>query len=383
MALRWLNGADVGDIAITFPTGVVHRRYGSQKGPSAAIEIRRLAAIRKTLLRGDVGLAEGYMDGDWTSPDLGALLDYGYRNEVALSGSMHASALFAALLRLRHRLRANTRRGSKRNIAYHYDLGNEFYRLWLDPSMTYSSALFQTEDSTLGDAQAAKYSRIISSLDINASGHVLEIGCGWGSFAERAARETGCRVTCITLSREQAVFARKRVAEAGLSDRIEIRIQDYRDVGEEFDKIVSIEILEAVGEENWSTYFGKVHDNLKPGGLANLQIITVAEERFETYRNNIDFVRRYIFPGGLLPTKTILADQIEAARMRLGETFSFGHSYAETLRRWYRAFEERWTGIAPLGFDERFRRMWAFYLCGCEASFDSSACDVSQFLIRR
>ena len=383
LALRWLKGVDVGEITITFPNGAVHRHTGSQAGPKAAIEVHRLAAVRKTMLRGDIGLAEGYMDGDWSTPDLAALLDYGYRNEDALAGSMSASAIFASLLRLRHRLRANTRRGSKRNIAYHYDLGNEFYRLWLDPSMTYSSALLEHGDQSLEDGQAAKYRRIISSLGIGETDHVLEIGCGWGGFAELAARETGCRVTCITLSQEQAAFAEKRIADAGLADRVEIRIQDYRDVTEPFDKIVSIEMFEAVGEENWPVYFGKVHDNLKPGGRANLQIITVAEERFDSYRRNIDFVRRYIFPGGLLPTKTILAEQIGAARLRLGETFSFGHSYAETLRRWHKTFERRWSEIAPLGFDERFRRMWAFYLCGCEASFESDACDVSQFLIER
>lgn len=383
MALRWLNGADIGEITITFPSGAVHRQIGGQEGPSAAIEIHRLAAIRKTLLRGDIGLAEGYMDGDWSSLDLGALLDYGYRNEGALAGSMRASAIFGSFLRLRHWRRANTRRGAKRNIAYHYDLGNEFYRLWLDPSMTYSSALFEGEGSSLEEAQSAKYRRIVSSLDIESSDHVLEIGCGWGGFAELAARETGCRFTCITLSQDQAIFARKSVSDAGLSEQIEIRIQDYRDVNEQFDKIVSIEMFEAVGEENWPVYFDKVHDNLKPEGRANLQIITVAEDRFETYRNNIDFIRRYIFPGGLLPTKALLADRIGAARMRLSETFSFGHSYAETLRRWRRTFEERWAEIGPLGFDERFRRMWAFYLCGSEASFEADACDVSQFLIER
>ena len=383
LALRWLARADAGDLAITFPDGRTFHQQGTREGPSAEMRIRRLAAVRKTLLRGDIGLAEAYMDGDWSTPDLSALLDYGYVNEEALAGSMKASAVFASLLRFRHRLRANTRRGAKRNIAYHYDLGNEFYRLWLDPSMTYSSALFERPDMSLEEAQAAKYRRIVSSLGIGSDDRVLEIGCGWGGFAELVARETGCRITCITLSREQAAFARKRIADAGLSDRVEIRIQDYRDVPEHYDKVVSIEMFEAVGEENWPAYFAKVHDRLKPGGRANLQIITVAEDRFEPYRNNIDFIRRYIFPGGLLPTKTILAEEARKARLKLAETFSFGHSYVETLQRWYRTFEERWAEIAPLGFDERFRRMWAFYLCGCEASFKYDACDVSQFLIER
>lgn len=382
-AQAWLRSIERGSISITFPNGSALAANGSQNGPAAAITVHRNAAVRKMLLRGDIGLAEAYMDGDWSTPDLQAVLDFGYANENALAGPMRAAAGFGAALRLWHRLRANTRAGSRRNIAYHYDLGNEFYRLWLDETMTYSSALFDRPDMTLEDAQKAKYRRIIEALEITRDDSVLEIGCGWGGFAELAAKETGCRITCITLSKEQAAFARNRMDAAGLADRVEIRIQDYRDVPDQFDKIVSIEMFEAVGEANWPVYFRAVHDRLKPGGRADLQIITVAEDRFAAYRQNIDFIRRYIFPGGMLPTKELLKRNADAFGMRLTELVSLRHSYAETLRRWHDAFQRQWSAIAPLGFDERFRRMWAFYLCGCVASFESGATDVSQFVIER
>ena len=383
MVSAWLQHLEAGVITVTHTNGAVHRSAASKDGPGAEITIHRNAAIRKMLLRGDIGFAEAYMDGDWSTPDLQAVIDFAYANEIALEGPMRASALFAAAFRFWHRLRANTRSGSQRNIAYHYDLGNEFYRVWLDDSMTYSSALFEQPEMSLADGQRAKYRRIIETLEISPSDHVLEIGCGWGGFAEMAVRETGCRVVCITLSKEQAAFAEKRMADAGIADRVEIRIQDYRDVREYFDKIVSIEMFEAVGEENWPVYFQAVHERLKPGGKADLQIITVAEDRFDDYRRNIDFIRRYIFPGGMLPTKARLRHEVEQLGMRFREVVAFRHSYGETLRRWFRTFEERWADINAQGFDARFRRMWKLYLCGCVSGFESGATDVSQFLVEK
>lgn len=383
MAVAWLHDLDAGSVTLTFPNGTAHSARSEKPGPHADIAIHRFGAVRKMLMRGDVGFAEAYMDGDWTTPDLQAVLDFAYANESALAAPLRATAVFAAGLRLWHRLRANTRAGARRNIAYHYDLGNAFYRLWLDETMTYSSALFERDGMSLAEAQHAKYRKIIAALGIGTDHRVLEIGCGWGGFAEVAARETGCRVTCITLSREQAAYAERRIAEAGLADRVEIRIQDYRDVTETFDKIVSIEMFEAVGEENWPVYFRAVRDRLKPGGQADLQIITVGEERFEAYRRNIDFIRRYIFPGGMLPTKQILRREVEKLGMRVREVAAFRHSYGETLRRWHQTFEEHWDRIAALGFDDRFRRMWKLYLCGCVSSFESGATDVSQFVIEK
>jgi cyclopropane-fatty-acyl-phospholipid synthase len=383
LASSWLRDIRYGQLSIDFPNGDRYVASGSVAGPSAAIVVHRNRAVRRTLTRGDVGFAEAFMDGDWSTPDLQALLDFFYRNEEALAGPMKAFALFGRLLRLRHRLHANTRAGSRRNIAYHYDLGNQFYRLWLDPTMTYSSALFERSDATLEEAQTAKYRRIAETLQLKPGDHVLEIGCGWGGFAELAASGYGCRVTALTLSREQAEFARQRMRDKGLADLVEIRIQDYRDVTGEFDHIVSIEMFEAVGEEHWPTFFRTVHDRLKPGCRAALQIITVADDRFDTYRSNIDFIRRYIFPGGMLPTKSILARTVNAAGLAVTGTYSFASSYAETLKRWNEAFLSRWEEVSALGFDERFRRMWSYYLCGCAASFKANSTDVSQFLVAK
>ncbi|MGD9737910.1 MAG: class I SAM-dependent methyltransferase [Bauldia sp.] len=383
IATRWAQAATHGDLTLLLPSGSRRTFRGKEPGPSATLAVNRMRVVRRMMTRGDVGFAEAFMDGDWTTPDLQALLAFGYANETALSGPMTASPVIAPLIRLWHRLRANTRAGSRRNIAYHYDLGNAFYALWLDPTMTYSSAVFDDPSWSLEEAQTEKYRRIIRSLDLKPTDHVLEIGCGWGGFAELAAAETGCRVTCITLSREQAAFARERMARAGVSDRVEIRIQDYRDVPETYDKIVSIEMFEAVGEENWPVYFNAVRDRLKPGGRAVLQIITVADDRFETYRGAVDFIQRYIFPGGMLPSKAILSREVATAGLTLSGTSFFGLSYAETLARWYDDFRARWPDVAALGFDERFRRMWAYYLCGCEASFRSGACDVGQYVIDR
>jgi cyclopropane-fatty-acyl-phospholipid synthase len=296
---------------------------------------------------------------------------------------MAASPVMAALLRLRHRLRPNTRAGARRNIAEHYDLGNEFYARWLDPTMTYSSAIFAEPGMPLEEAQRAKYRRVVETLGIAATDHVLEIGCGWGGFAEFAAKETGCRVTGLTLSRAQAEFAKARMERQGLADRVDIRIEDYRDVEGKFDKIASIEMFEAVGEENWPVYFKAVADKLKPGGAANVQTIVVADERFPTYRRNIDFIRRYIFPGGLLPSTARLKEEIARIGLRLADAHFFGESYVRTLTEWHRAFIARWREIAPLGFDERFKRMWAYYLCGCAASFRAKTTDVGQFLIQK
>ncbi len=383
LALRWVRDIRYGEITLVFPNGAQHNVRGREPGPAATVIMHRIRTVRRMLTRGDVGFAEGFMDGDWSTPDLLAVLAFGYRNEATLAGALRASALVRPMIRLWHRLRANTRAGSRRNVAYHYDLGNAFYRLWLDETMTYSSAIFDRPDRTLAAAQTEKNRRIIRALDLKPTDHVLEIGCGWGGFAELAALESGCRVTGLTLSREQAAFARQRLADKGLGGRVEIRLEDYRDVEGTFDKIVSIEMFEAVGEENWAVYFRTVHDRLRAGGRAVLQIITVADARFETYRRSIDFIQRYIFPGGMLPSKATLARDIAAAGLSLAGSSFFGLSYAETLRRWHETFEARWAEIAPLGFDDRFRQMWRYYLCGCEASFRAGTSDVGQYVIDR
>ncbi|WP_345900863.1 cyclopropane-fatty-acyl-phospholipid synthase family protein, partial [Martelella sp. UBA3392] len=280
---------------------------------------------------------------------------------------------------LRHKLRRNSKSGSRRNIAFHYDLGNAFYKLWLDETMTYSSALYEGRDRSLSEAQTAKYDRIIARLQIGPEDRVLEIGCGWGGFAEHAAARTGCHVTGLTLSKEQAKYARERLAASGLSDRTDIRLEDYRDCKGTFDKIVSIEMFEAVGEENWPVFFKTVNERLTPGGTAVIQSIAIEHHRLDDYRRNPDFIQAYIFPGGMLPSIETFKKGAGSAGLAVKDLFSFGKDYARTLLEWERRFLAEWDAIRPLGFDDRFQRMWRYYLNYCATGFDAGRIDVAQF----
>ena len=282
-----------------------------------------------------------------------------------------------------HRVRANTRRGSRRNIAAHYDLGNEFYSRWLDRSMTYSSALFSAPDQSLEDAQQAKIDRAIALMDIRGGERVLEIGCGWGGMAERLIARHGCTVTGLTLSAEQLAYARQRLESQGLGARADLRLQDYRDVNEQFDRIVSIEMLEAVGESYWPAYFAALRNCLVPGGTAVLQGITIEEQRFEAYRKTPDFIQRYIFPGGMLPTISAMQREIERAGLALVSLETFGLSYARTLNAWQQRFQRAWPDIQQFGFGPRFKQMWEYYLAYCEAGFRRGAVDVGLYRIKR
>lgn len=380
---RWLRRIAIGRLTVDLPSGS-RRVFGNSKSDfEATMKINDLRVVLRVLSSGDIGLAEGYVAGEWDTPDLTALLLLGVLNSEALSGMIAANRLTTFFNRFRHARRANTRRGSRRNIAAHYDLGNAFYRLWLDESMTYSSALFERPDEDLLDAQHWKYARLANKLGIRAGDRVLEIGCGWGGFAEYAAAELGCDIVGLTLSREQAAYARARMVRSGVADKVEIRIEDYRDVREKFDHIVSIEMFEAVGQENWGTYFATLDRCLKPGGRAALQSITIADQHFDGYRRNPDFIQRYIFPGGMLPSPEVFEQAVEDGGFRVADSYFSGKCYAETLRRWRDAFEDKWSDISQLGFDERFRRLWLFYLCYCEAGFEHGRVDVGQFLIER
>ena len=379
----WLQRIEVGQLTVEFPSG--HRRtFGKPGGAAcASMRIHNLRLVARMIASGDIGLAESYVAGEWDTPDLTALLKLGAANSHVLSDAIEGSWAARVLNRIRHARRANTPRGSRRNIAAHYDLGNAFYRRWLDESMTYSAAIFSYPDEPLGVAQRRKYLRLAQKLDLKPGEQVLEIGCGWGGFAEIAAAEFGCKVVCLTLSREQADFARERMRRAGLDEAVEIRLQDYRDVDGRFDKIVSIEMFEAVGQENWQTYFAVLDRCLKRGGRAALQSITIADSHFEGYRQNPDFIQCYIFPGGMLPSPAAFDAAVSEAGFRLADAFYFGRDYAETLRRWGTAFEANWPEIRKHGFDERFRRLWQYYLSYCEAGFEHGQIDVGQFLIER
>ena len=324
--IRWLRRIRVGRLTVEFPTG--HRRTFGSPGASlqASITIHNLRIVSRMLASGDIGLAESYVAGEWDSPNLVALLMLGAANGDVLSDALEGSWATRVLNRIRHIRRANTRRGSRRNIAAHYDLGNTFYRCWLDESMTYSAAIFSAPDEPLPAAQRRKYLRLAKMLDLRPGDRVLEIGCGWGGFAEIAAAEFGCEVLCLTLSEQQAAFARERMARAGLSGKVEIRLQDYRDIHGRFDKIVSIEMFEAVGHENWQTYFGVLERCLNPGGRVALQSITIADSHFEGYRRNPDFIQCYIFPGGMLPSPGAFEAAVSEAGFRLADAFYFGEA---------------------------------------------------------
>ncbi|MFZ2031885.1 MAG: cyclopropane-fatty-acyl-phospholipid synthase family protein [Vitreimonas sp.] len=367
-----------GAIAARLPDGQI-LLFGDASASPIWLQINDYAFARRVVFNGDIGFAEGLIAGEWESSDLPALLTLLADNAERFMRLFEGGPIGKALNWLRHRRRENTRDGSKRNILAHYDLGNRFYEAWLDRSMTYSSAIY--DDATIADlesAQQAKYRAVAEHLELKPGEHVLEIGCGWGGFAEFAARDYGARVTGITISDEQLRYARERMRRAGLEDRVEIRSQDYRDVEGQFDKVASIEMFEAVGEKYWPAYFAKIADVLKPGGRAALQIITIKDDLFEHYRSRSDFIQRYVFPGGMLASLERLKEETARAGLAWRKADAFGSSYAETLAEWARRFHGKWEHISTLGFDERFKRLWLFYLGYCEAGFRTGRTDVVQ-----
>ncbi|OSP55571.1 cyclopropane-fatty-acyl-phospholipid synthase family protein [Pseudoruegeria sp. SK021] len=371
-----------GRLEVILPDGRRFRIEGSQPGPVAEVTVHNPDLFARLLRDGDLGFSEAYMDGWWSTPDLQAFMDMIHSENDAMLSGFPGIALVRAVERVRFWLARNTRSQARRNIAQHYDLGNDFYGAWLDETMTYSSALFQTGQESLEAAQTAKYASLVDRMGANPGDHVLEIGCGWGGFAEYAARERGLTVTALTISAAQHDYARARIAAAGLSDRVEIKLQDYRDERGQYDGIASIEMFEAVGERFWPVYFQTLRRNLKPDRAATLQVITVEDRRFKTYRKQIDFIQKYIFPGGFLPSPSVLQAQIEHAGLLLDGSIEFGPSYSQTLRRWSDRFNSRWDDLAQIGFDERFRRMWTYYLTSCAAAFESGVCDVTQITMR-
>ena len=370
-----------GTLRVVTPAGETVDFVGRTNGIDATIVIERWQAIWRLMRGGEIGFAEAFMDGDWTTPDLTRFLEWALINETE-AGAFRGHIGTRLARRIAHGLRANTRRGSRRNIAAHYDLGNDFYRLWLDRGMSYSSGIYRSGRETLEDAQDAKLDRVATLLEVNAGDNVLEIGCGWGGVIERLLTRHACRMTALTLSKEQRAYAQERVAGLGVADLADIRLQDYRDVASQFDRIVSIEMLEAVGENYWPVYFDRLRACLKQGGTCVLQVITIAEDRFASYRSSPDFIQSYVFPGGMLPTKSGVRDAARAAGFSLGVEESFGASYARTLKEWRDRFSANGETIAALGLDTRFRRMWEYYLCYCEAGFRGGAIDVSLFQLR-
>lgn len=376
-----LAEVSVGRLKLTLPSGRCVT-LGSGDEIDAALHLKSYALVWRSMRRGTIGFADSYMNDEVETPDLRAVMEFFLANFAQFDqagGGWFKTRLFD---RLGHRQRANTKAGSRRNIAAHYDLGNEFYESWLDEGMTYSSGLFKTGGETLAESQDAKHRLVLDALGVEPKSRVLEIGCGWGSVAELLAR-SGADVTGITVSAEQFEYAKNRLAAAGLSQRADIRFQDYRDVEGEFDRIVSVEMIEAVGAEHWPQYFGVLRDRLVPGGVAVVQGITIREESFESYSRNPDFIQRYIFPGGMLPTVSIMETQAKANGLTFEIVERFGKSYAETLRLWRRNFLAAWPEIKALGFDERFRKMWLYYLAYCEVGFEDGLIDVGVYRFKR
>ena len=356
---------------------------GPGVGPVCEIRIHNSGIFERLLREGQLGFCDAYLDGQWSTPDLQAFMDYIHADNDEVFDSFPGQKLVQFYERFRFWLRGNSKGQARKNISYHYDLGNDFYGLWLDKTMTYSSAIFEDGQDSLEKAQTAKYVSMVDQMGVKAGDHVLEIGCGWGGFAEYAAKDRGLNVTCLTISKEQIKYAQDRINAAGLTELVKFKLQDYRDETGVYDGIASIEMFEAVGEKYWPSYFQTVHDRLKPGAHATLQIITVRNDRFDVYRKGVDFIQKYIFPGGMLPSPEVLAQQVEKAGLNVVKSIEFGESYSQTLRRWHDTFNDKWDQVVAMGFDDRFRRMWNFYLTSCAATFDSGNCDVTQITIKR
>jgi len=384
-ALALLRRLQAGTLTLRTPDGATHHATGASRHDlHAMLDVHDWSTFSATLRTGDIGFAETFMAGAWTTPQLADLLRLILANRAVIDKAIYGSWWGSLLHRVQHALHRNTRRGSKRNIQAHYDLGNDFYALWLDATMTYSSAWFDGDRAQpLERAQSAKLRRAIAATGVRPGQRLLEIGCGWGAVAEAAASD-GIDVVGLTLSTEQLAWARARLARAGVAEHAELRLQDYRDVPDgPFDAIVSIEMFEAVGREYWDAYFQTVRRQLKPGGKACIQAIVIRDDLFERYARSADFIQRYVFPGGMLPSAALFERHARAAGLRVVERFTFGPDYAETLRRWRHAFLARLDEVRAQGFDERFVRLWEFYLAYCEAAFDTGNTDVVQFTLQR
>jgi cyclopropane-fatty-acyl-phospholipid synthase len=374
-----LSNVKSGHLVLSLPDGRTEYFGNANDSLHADLHILDWAVFNAVLKHGDIGFAESYIRGQWNTSNLKSLLEMAIRNRTLLEKAIYGSWFGSLIYRFKHRMRNNSKSGSRKNIHAHYDLGNPFYSLWLDPSMTYSSAWFRDDlQMPLAQAQSNKYRRILSSIGASPGKRILEIGCGWGGFIEEAAK-AGCHVTGLTLSQEQKKFSEERLERLGLSS--EIRFQDYRDCKDQFDGIASIEMFEAVGENHWEEYFNTIASSLKPGGKACIQTIVIAEELFERYRSSTDFIQQYVFPGGMLPSVSAFKASAAQAGLRIEDEFAFGMDYAKTLCIWYESFNQQIDDVLRLGFDEAFIRLWNFYLMYCAAGFSERNIDVVQFTL--
>jgi cyclopropane-fatty-acyl-phospholipid synthase len=383
LALGFGSKLRCGTLDVTLPDGRQVRLGGVEPGPAASMTIYGYGFASRLLNGGDIGVAEAYLHGEWDTPDLTQFLYLFCVNHDLIQAMLGDNPMMRFVQIVRHWFNRNTRRQAKRNIYAHYDIGNAFYSAWLDPSMTYSSAIFEDGTQDLTAAQNNKYRRLAEAIDLQPGHKVLEIGCGWGGFAEYAAKNYGAHVTGLTISREQRDFAQKRIQDAGLTGQVEIKFQDYRDERGQYDRIASIEMIEAVGEQFWPQYFSQLRDRLLPGGLVGIQAITIQDKFFQAYRREVDFIQRYVFPGGMLPSPEILKSLGDKFGVPVVRERIFGLDYAKTLATWRDNFRAAWPSLTPLGFDDRFRRLWEYYLAYCEAGFLSGNIDVRQVVFAK
>jgi cyclopropane-fatty-acyl-phospholipid synthase len=381
--LHLLQRLSHGSLSVTLPDGST-QRFGNSDGSHASIRLHNWNVCGAVLKSGDIGFAETHIAGDWSTPNLVALMELMLQNRTAVEDVIHGSWLGRLAHRVRHLLNHNSKANSRRNIHAHYDLGNAFYQRWLDRTMNYSSAWFETPDLSMEEAQHAKVRRALRLAGVQPGSRVLEIGCGWGALAEKATTEFDASVVGVTLSTEQLAYAKDRLQRIGTEARADLRLQDYRDIGDApFDAICSIEMVEAVGQAYWPTYFQTVSRLLKPGGRACIQSIVIADEHFDRYIQGTDFIQQYIFPGGCLPCPRVFREQAARAGLEVVDEFAFGADYARTLHHWRERFLQEQAEVLQLGFDERFLRTWEFYLAYCEAAFAQGSTDVVQYTLRK
>ncbi len=380
---NFLSKIKYGNLEVVFPSGEMKIYSGINNGLKASIHIHNYNFLSYIFKRGSVGYAEAYMNGLYSTSNLTNLLMLSHKNENFFLDNINSNLFYLTLSKIKHFLNDNSKSQSKKNIKYHYDLGNKFYEKWLDKSMTYSSAIFDQQNTNLSDAQINKYKKIAESLSLNENSKTLEIGCGWGGFSSYVAKNYKCKIDAITISKEQFNYTSNKIQKEGLGEKVDVQFKDYREINTKYSNIASIEMFEAVGKKYWNSYFDIIKNSLSENGKAALQIITINELRAKEYQTRPDFIQQYIFPGGMLPTKKQLEESAKDVGLKCLELLSFGKSYAKTLNIWNSQFQDSWNDVAEYGFDNKFKRMWEYYFAYCETGFLSSSTDVSQFLVKK
>ena len=380
---KFLNKIKYGSLNVIYPSKKSLEYNGEKDGYNANIVIHNFKFFSKVFKKGSIGFAESYIDGDFSTSNLTNLLMLAFQNEKYFLSNIKSNWIYHSFAKFKHYLKENTKLQSKKNIKYHYDLGNEFYKKWLDKSMTYSSGIFSEEKENLTEAQIKKYNQICDILKLNNKSNLLEIGCGWGGFSTYVAKKFGCKVDAITISKKQYEYTSNKIQLEGLNDKVKVLLKDYRDISYKYSNIASIEMFEAVGKKYWHTFFNTIKNSLTPNGLSALQIITIDENRVHNYQTKPDFIQQYIFPGGMLPSKSQLNHFSNKAGLKIEEYKSFNKSYAKTLNIWNEKFQLSWDELSNMGFNLRFKRMWEYYFSYCETGFLSGSTDVSQFIIQK